>query len=112
MKVQNPSTQAIHKSNESQGTQQSQRANLKNYQKSSGTEAARPSSASDVSTAEFSMKAKDFAEARKVAMDAPDVREEKIAELKRRIQNNEYNVKPDAIADRLVNEHLASEGIL
>lgn len=57
---------------------------------------------------EISTRAKDMARAKEVASGAPDVREEKIAELKKRIANKEYNVKPEAIADRMVDEHMAS----
>ncbi|MGE0615859.1 MAG: flagellar biosynthesis anti-sigma factor FlgM [Bacteriovoracia bacterium] len=55
---------------------------------------------------EISSRAKEMALAKEVASNAADVREDKIAELKRRIANKEYNVKPEAIADRMVDEHL------
>ena len=56
----------------------------------------------------ISGKAKEFAQASEIATNSPDVREAKIAELKRRIANNEYNVKPEDVADRLVDEHAKS----
>lgn len=61
--------------------------------------------------ADISARAREFASAKKAAMEAPEVREAKIAELKRRIANKEYNVKPDDIADRMVNEHMRSSGL-
>jgi negative regulator of flagellin synthesis FlgM len=64
--------------------------------------------ASGATNTEISSRAKDMARAKEVASGAPDIREEKIAELKKRIANKEYNVKPEAIADRMVDEHLAS----
>jgi len=50
--------------------------------------------------------AKDMAKAKEVATSAPDIREEKVAELKRRIAAGKYNVSPEAIADKMVDEHL------
>lgn len=57
---------------------------------------------------EISSKAKDMAKAKAAADQAPDVREEKIAELRKRIASGNYNADPDAIADRMVNEHLSA----
>ncbi len=64
------------------------------------------SGSSETTKASFSERAKDMAKAQSLATQAEDIREAKIAELKRRIANNEYNVKPDAVADRMVEEHL------
>lgn len=61
--------------------------------------------------AEISSRAKDMARAREVADATPDVREEKIAELKKRIAEGRYNVKADAIADKLVDDHIKMSGI-
>jgi len=58
------------------------------------------------SEASISSRAHEMVEAKKIASDASDIREQKIAELKRRIANKEYNVKPSDIADRMVDEHL------
>ena len=55
----------------------------------------------------ISSKAKEFAKAQSVAQAAPDVREDRIAALKKRIAEGRYNVDPDKIADRMVNEHLS-----
>ena len=59
---------------------------------------------------EISSKAKDMAKAKQIATDTPDVREAKIAELKERIQNKKYNVGADAIADKLVEDHIRMAG--
>lgn len=61
--------------------------------------------------ADISDKAKEMALAKKTAEGAADIREAKIAELKRRIANKEYNVKPDAVADKLVSDHLQNPGL-
>jgi len=63
---------------------------------------------------DISPRAKEMALAKKVAMEAPDVRpdkEEKIAELKRRIANKEYNVSPEKVAERMVEEFLPGSGL-
>ena len=56
--------------------------------------------------AEISSKGKEFAKAKAVANDAPDIREEKIAALKARIAEGKYKVDADAIADRMIDDHL------
>ncbi len=56
--------------------------------------------------AEISSRGKEMARAKEVANSAPDIREEKVAELKRRIAAGKYNVSPEAIADKMVDEHL------
>jgi negative regulator of flagellin synthesis FlgM len=61
--------------------------------------------------AEISSKGKEFAKAKAIASDAPDVREEKIAALKARIAEGKYKVDADAIADRMVDEHIHMQGI-
>jgi negative regulator of flagellin synthesis FlgM len=73
---------------------------------SSSGEAA---TSSDAVKAELSARGKEIARAKAAATSAPDVREGKIAELKQRIAEGRYNVEPEAVADKLVNEHLASE---
>lgn len=55
---------------------------------------------------EISGRAKEMANAKAAALSAPDVREDRVAELKKKIQNKEYNVSPEAIADKLLKEHL------
>src|SRR4051812_11136549 len=56
--------------------------------------------------AQISSKARDAAKVKDVAANAPDVREEKIAELKRRIADGKYGVNAEAVADRMVDDHL------
>jgi negative regulator of flagellin synthesis FlgM len=56
--------------------------------------------------ADISSRSKEFANAKAVANSAPDVRADKIAELKRRIADKSYKVDSAAVADKLVDEHL------
>lgn len=57
---------------------------------------------------EISAKGKEFAKTRALAAQAPDVREDKIAELKQRIESGSYKIDANAIGDKLVDEHLRS----
>lgn len=61
--------------------------------------------------ASISERAREMAEAKKIAGAAPDVREDKIAELKKRIASGEYKIDPGKIADRLVDEHLETASL-
>lgn len=65
----------------------------------------------DGGSAEISSKGKEFARAREIAAKSPDVREEKIAELRRRIAEGKYSVDNKAVADRLVDEHIKMSGM-
>ena len=66
---------------------------------------------SGAANAEVSDRAREMATARAAAADAPDVREDKIAELKARIASGKYSVDPHAVADRMVDEHVRMSGI-
>lgn len=61
--------------------------------------------ASGVKT-EVSSRAKEMVQARGIAQSTPDIREDRVAELKARIENGEYRVNSDAVADRLIQEHM------
>lgn len=59
----------------------------------------------------ISSEAKEFARAKQIASEAPDVREAKIAELKRRIAEGKYKVEAEAVADKMITEHLQTSGL-
>ncbi len=56
--------------------------------------------------AKISTKGKEMVRAKAIATQTPDVREDKIAELKKRIAEGKYHVDSDAVADRLVDDHM------
>jgi negative regulator of flagellin synthesis FlgM len=56
-------------------------------------------------SAEISGRAKEFAKAHSVAAATPDVREDRIAELKRRIASGEYKVDSEKVAEKMLGEH-------
>jgi negative regulator of flagellin synthesis FlgM len=68
-------------------------------------EGAAESGAASGARADISARAREFSKAREVAASAPDVREEKIAELKRRVASGDYQVNAEAVADRMLREH-------
>ncbi len=74
-----------------------------------GSRTASPGAASSTKT-EISDRGREIAKAKTEALSAPDVREAKIAELKSRIDAGRYKVDADAVADRMVNEHLEMSG--
>ncbi|MGK5090166.1 flagellar biosynthesis anti-sigma factor FlgM [Bdellovibrionota bacterium FG-2] len=81
-------------------------AATQNAKKTGKSKVTDTSSSTDSAKTELSARGKEFAKAKAVASQAPDVREEKIAELKRRISAGKYEVNADAVADKLVDEHL------
>ena len=62
--------------------------------------------------AEISARAREMSQAKVIAENTPDVREEKIAALKKRIAEGTYKVDADAVADRMVKEHAATAAAL
>ncbi len=55
--------------------------------------------------AEISARAREMSKVKDVAASTPDVREDRVADLKRRIQAGTYQVDSDAIADRMIQDH-------
>ncbi len=57
---------------------------------------------------EISDQARMMKEVRGLVYAAPDVRADKVSDLKRRIKDGNYAIDSAAVADKLVDEHLAS----
>lgn len=55
---------------------------------------------------DLSAKAKDFQRIRKILDQTPDVRQEKITEIKKQIENGTYAVDSEKVAAKMVVEHL------
>jgi negative regulator of flagellin synthesis FlgM len=72
---------------------------------------AATSGSSTAVNADISAKGKEFAKVKEAAARAPDVREQKIAELKRRIAEGKYKIDENAVADKMVDEHLSTSGL-
>jgi len=62
--------------------------------------AAEPASSAD--SVEISERARELARAQQAVEASPDVREDKVAELKKQIEDGTYNVPAEALADKLL----------
>ena len=105
MKVSQPGQPNVQ-SSESQASRKSGKAEAAAKNDTSKKSGAASTYTGESARAEISGRAREFAAAKEAASGAPDVREERIAELKRRIASGSYKVDADAIADRMVDEHL------
>lgn len=83
----------------------------KKGEKAQDTSASAHAESTGDANTEISSKGREFAQAKAVANDAPDVREEKVAALKARIAAGKYGVDADAVADRMVDDHIKMHGI-
>jgi negative regulator of flagellin synthesis FlgM len=113
MKVEQSRSNPAQK-NETSGTKQSGKAasaqEAKRTEKGSAGETDKASRQSGA-RAEISSKGKEFAAAKAAASDTPDVREDKVADLKRRIAEGSYKIDTESVADRMVDDHLRMSGI-
>ena len=91
------------------GTSKSRKADEAKYKEGGRADAGNAETAPVKS--QISSRAKDMAKAKDVALRAPDVREDRVAELKSRIQKKQYHVSPEDIADKLLKEHLETLGV-
>jgi flagellar biosynthesis anti-sigma factor FlgM len=104
----NPTNSSPVQANDASGAKKSDKIKSTPYDAKS--ENAAVSKKTDSASAEISSKARDMAQAKQVASDAPDVRESKIAALREQIQNKKYNVSASDISDRLVDDHIRLAG--
>jgi negative regulator of flagellin synthesis FlgM len=65
--------------------------------------------ATRMDTVEISDTAKRIQEARKQLDEIPDIREDKVAQLKRQIDNGTYAINAEKIADKMIKEGLINE---
>jgi negative regulator of flagellin synthesis FlgM len=84
---------------------------IQQYQKidSVKNEGEKPTTAGVTIAAErvdLSNKAKDIQKIKQVLDQTPEVREEKVQELKRQIENGSYAINPGRIADKMLGESL------
>ncbi|MBU3803401.1 MAG: flagellar biosynthesis anti-sigma factor FlgM [Candidatus Cellulosilyticum pullistercoris] len=53
---------------------------------------------------EFSSRAKDFTNMTKLLSDVPDVRTDKVEEIKNRMSSGNYNVKAEEVAEKILSQ--------
>jgi flagellar biosynthesis anti-sigma factor FlgM len=104
----NPTNSSPIQSADTQSAKKTEKLKTNAYE--SRAESSSGAAKSDSVNADISSKAKDMAKAKQVASESSDVREAKIAELREKIANKKYNVGADAIADRLVDDHMGLTG--
>ena len=111
MKVGHSGSYPIQK-NESTSTQKTNQNStaqgIKKNQAPSNHEVAKDSSSV---RSEISPQAREFSQSKRIANQAHDVREDRVADLKSRIADGSYEIDVDAVADRLVEDHLGMSGI-
>ena len=67
--------------------------------------------AAKTDTVVISDAAKRIQEIRSQLDEIPDVREEKVAQLRQQIENGTYEIKPDKIAEKIISEGLINDEI-
>jgi negative regulator of flagellin synthesis FlgM len=93
-------------------TQESKRADRGDKsEKADKAEESSKSFSSPGAKAEISAKSREFSQAKEVAGQTPDVREDRVADLKKRISEGSYRVNEEELADRMVEDHLRGPGI-
>ncbi len=70
---------------------------------------ARQGSASIIDKINISSKVKMFQDIRQAALDAPDIRADKINDIEQRIANGTYSADFGAIADKLLSPNISSK---
>jgi flagellar biosynthesis anti-sigma factor FlgM len=105
MKVNHPASPSVSRSDVSKTGGAHKAAHGK---KTDGAGAAAQGRSAEGAKAEISSRGKEMATAKAAAASASDVREDRIAELKRRIQAGTYKVDADKVADRMVDDHLSA----
>jgi negative regulator of flagellin synthesis FlgM len=103
----NQNQNQINQAQTAEASATQEKKKLAKFQGASNDSASTSSVSADTKT-EISSKAKDMARAQQVAKDAPDVRSQKIQELKNKIANKQYNVSAEQVADKLVDDHVTT----
>jgi negative regulator of flagellin synthesis FlgM len=70
------------------------------------SEGAGAANTADGVKSDISTRGRELARAKEIAAETPDVREDKIADIKARLADGKYKVSADDIADKMVSEHL------
>lgn len=62
-------------------------------------------------SAEITSKAKDFGALMQAVSDAPDLRSDKVADIKMRVELGRYNVSSNAVASKLLGEYYKAQQV-
>lgn len=72
------------------------------YQTQAATNVKKQEKVTSKDEVTFSSEAKKFAEVKKMLSDVPDVRWDKVNEIKERMASGNYNVKAEEVADKIL----------
>ncbi|TAH69459.1 MAG: flagellar biosynthesis anti-sigma factor FlgM [Anaerolineaceae bacterium] len=75
------------------------------YNTSNVKKAAKPSGSSFSDKLEISQKGQDYRVAKQIVTQTPDVREDRIKEIKKQIESGTYNIGMSEVADKVVNRY-------
>lgn len=75
------------------------------YNTSSVKKATKPSGGSFSDKLEISQKGKDYRVAKQIVTQTPDVREDRVNEIKKQIESGTYNIGMTEVADKVVNRY-------
>lgn len=107
MKVNSPASPSVQTTQTDQTQKAQQSAKTEKLQQIEKAKQQYTGNVASSSNAEISARAKNSAKAHAVAAATPDVREDKVAELKRKIAEGSYKIDSDEIADKMIREHSA-----
>ncbi|RDB35114.1 flagellar biosynthesis anti-sigma factor FlgM [Spirobacillus cienkowskii] len=71
--------------------------------------ANQPPSLKDAANVQISQRAKELSMAKKIAEETPDIREEKVAQFKDKLNKGEYKVDAEKVADAILRETFKDE---
>lgn len=75
------------------------------YNTSNVKKATKPTGGSFSDKLEISQKGKDYRVAKQIVAQAPDVREDRVKEIKKQIESGTYNISMTEVADKVVNRY-------
>lgn len=75
------------------------------YSTSNVKKTTKPSGGSFSDKLEISQKAQDFQVARQIISQAPDIREDKVNQIKKQLESGTYNISMTEVADKVVNRY-------
>lgn len=109
MRVNNPTSPSVQgtQTNRTETSKKSEQAQSAQKSRAASEIYGKTAAGSTSATTEISSKAKEMATARATAAGAPDVREDRIAELKKRIAEGKYEVDSNKVADKLISDHMS-----
>ena len=113
MKVENSRTPTPPATSSASGGKAARAAETGSTARSRSAQASSPATKTrdpQSATPQISARGKEMAQVRAAADAAPDVRQDRVDELKAQIAGGNYQVDPRAVAEALVNDHLAMAG--